>query len=320
MTLGITVTELARLVGGRALGEGALLLAGVRALDEAAPDSVSPLLRRRLLEGLAVLPGAVLGGAGCCAAALERGVRAAVAHDEPVIALARVIDRFHPPAAQRGFVHPAAVVEAGAEVHPTAWIGPGAVIEAGARVGEGAWIGPNAVICGAARLGRFVRVGPGAVIGHEGFGFVPSADGPVKVRQVGAVEIGDFAEIGAGTCVDRATLGVTRVGEGTKLDNLIQVGHNARLGRRVLVAAQAGFAGSTVVEDGAMIGGQAGVADHLRIGADARVAAKSGVVGDVAAGTAVAGYPAVARQEWLRSMARLAALAARPHRTGADET
>jgi UDP-3-O-[3-hydroxymyristoyl] glucosamine N-acyltransferase len=320
MTLSSTVAELAALVGGRALGDSALVLSGVRALDEAAADCVSPLFRRRLLNGIGALPGAALGTEPLCAAALERGVGAAIAHDEPLIALARVIDFFHPAGEARGFVHPSAVVGPGAEVHPSVWIGPGAVLEAGARVGEGSWIGPNAVICGAARIGRFVRIGPCAVIGHEGFGFVPSPDGPVKVRQVGRVEIGDFAEIGAASCVDRGTLGATRVGPGTKLDNLVQVGHNVTVGRRVLIAAQAGLAGSTVVEDDAMIGGQAGVADHLRIGRGARAAGKSGVVGDVAAGATVAGYPAVDHRQWLRSMARLAALAGRRHETGADET
>jgi UDP-3-O-[3-hydroxymyristoyl] glucosamine N-acyltransferase len=320
MTVSITVNDLARLVGGRALGDLALVLSGVRAIDEAAADCVSPLLRRRLLNGSGVAPGAVLASAALAAEALGRGVGAVVAHDEPVIALARVIDFFHPGPEQPGFAHPSAVIEPGAAVHPTAWIGPGAVIEAGARVGEGSWIGPNAVICGAARIGRFVRIGPCAVIGHEGFGFVPAPDGPVKVRQVGVVEIGDFAEIGAAACVDRATLGVTRVGQGAKLDNLVQVGHNAQVGRRVLIAAQAGLAGSTVVEDDAMIGGQAGVGDHLRIGRGARVAGKSGVVGDVDAGATVAGFPAIGRQRWLRSMARLAALADRRRETGADET
>jgi len=186
-------------------------------------------------------------------------------------------------------------------------------------VEEGAWIGPNAVICAGTRIGRFARVGPCAVIGHEGFGFAPSPDGPVRIRQVGGVDIGDFAEIGAAACVDRATLGVTRVGREARLDNLVQVGHNCRIGRRVLVAAQAGFAGSTVIGDDAMFGGQAGVADHLRIGEGARVAAKSGVVGDVAAGKTVAGYPAMDHRRWLRAMARLAASAASKSRNGADE-
>ncbi len=320
MTLSITVTDLARLAGGQVLGDGKLALEGVRALDEATPDCVSPLLRRRLLEGLGLLPGAVLASEALAVAALEHGIGAAIVHGEPVIALARVIDHFHPPDVERGFVHPAAAVDPGAVVHPSAWIGPGAVIEAGARVGEGSWIGPNAVVCGAARIGRFVRIGPCAVIGHEGFGFVPSPDGPIKVRQVGTVEIGDFVEIGAAACVDRATLGVTRVGQGSKLDNLVQVGHNTTVGRRVLVAAQAGLAGSTAVDDDVMIGGQAGVGDHLRIGRGARVAGKSGVIGDVDAGVAVAGYPAVERRKWLRTMARLAALDGRLPETGADET
>jgi UDP-3-O-[3-hydroxymyristoyl] glucosamine N-acyltransferase len=262
-------------------------------------------LRRRLLEGSPGTPGAVIASPHLAAFALEAGVSAAIVHVEPVIGLARAIDVFHPEEEPRGAIHPTAVVDPEADVHESAWIGPGAVVDPGARIGEGSWIGPNAVICRGVEIGRYVRIGPGAVIGYEGFGFVPSPEGPVKVRQVGGVTVGDFAEIGACACVDRATLGTTVIGEASKLDNLVQVGHNTRLGKRVLVAGQAGFAGSTVVGDDAMIGGQVGVADHLRIGPRAKLAAKSGVAGDVPADAVYGGLPAGPHRRWLRSMARL---------------
>ncbi|MBW2277110.1 MAG: UDP-3-O-(3-hydroxymyristoyl)glucosamine N-acyltransferase, partial [Deltaproteobacteria bacterium] len=140
----------------------------------------------------------------------------------------------------------------------------------------------------------------------------------VKVRQVGGVTICDFVEIGASACVDRATLGKTEIGEGTKLDNLVQVGHNAKLGKRVLVAGQAGLAGSTLVGDDAMIGGQVGVADHLRVGARAKIAAKSGVAGDVPADAVYGGIPAGPHRKWLRAMARLLAKGGRPRRTESE--
>jgi len=302
---GLTVAELAERTGGEPVGDTDLVIDGLAPLDNAAPILLSPLLRWRLLEGARRLPGAVIATPRLAAAALEAGVPAAIAHGEPVIGLARLIDVFHPEHEQRGAIHPAAVVDPAARVHETAWIGPGAVLEADVEIGEGSWIGPNAVICAGVEIGRFVRVGPGAVIGYEGFGFVPSPEGPIKVRQVGRVVLGDFVEVGACACVDRATLGTTEIGEGTKLDNLVQIGHNARVGKRVLIAGQAGLAGSTVVGDDAMIGGQVGVADHLRIGARARIAAKSGVAGDVPADAVYGGLPAGPHRKWLRAMVRL---------------
>jgi UDP-3-O-[3-hydroxymyristoyl] glucosamine N-acyltransferase len=249
---------------------------------------------------------------------VDAGVAAALVHDKPVLLLARLIDLFHPEPEAVGLVHPSAVVDESATVDPTAWIGPGAVLEADVRVAERSWIGPNAVLCRGTRVGRYVRIGPGAVIGYEGFGFAPSPDGPVKVRQIGAVRIEDFVEIGAGACVDRGTLSDTVIGEATKIDNLVQVGHNARLGKRVLIAGQAGLAGSTVIGDDVMLGGQVGVADHRRVGARARVAAQGGVVGDIPADSVVAGTPAVPHRKWLRAMAQL--LGAQFERGRGEET
>jgi UDP-3-O-[3-hydroxymyristoyl] glucosamine N-acyltransferase len=171
---------------------------------------------------------------------------------------------------------------------------------------EGTVIGPGAVICTGSRIGRRVHIGPGAVIGHEGFGFSPTPEGLIKIRQVGNVVIEDDVEIGANACIDRGTLGTTRIGSGSKLDNLVQIGHNVRIGREVILAGQTGIAGSTVIEDRAMLGGQSGVADHLTIGANAKVAAKSGVTANVPANAVVAGYPAMPRMRWLRFFARAA--------------
>ncbi len=302
-----SVLELADILGGKLLGESDLLVRGLRPLDQADPDCLSPLLRKRYLNNMNAIPGVVLTDESLAPLALERGVTSVLVHGDPMLALAQVIDVFFPSSKPQGFVHPSAIVDDGASVHSSAWIGPGAVIEAGVKVGEGSWIGPNAVLMEGTMIGKYVRIGPGAVIGYEGFGFVPSVDGPVKIRQVGRVELRDFVEIGAGACVDRGTLGHTVIGRETKIDNLVQVGHNVQIGERTLIAAQTGLAGSTLVGDDVMLGGQVGVADHVSIGDGVRVAGQGGVTGDVARGSSVAGMPAIPHDKWRRLMARFLA-------------
>jgi len=299
-----TVARLAELAGGTALGEVERVIDGLAALDQRGAYLISPLLRKSMACRLdAPLAGAVIATADLARLALEQGVPAAIAHTEPLIGLAWLIDAFHPEEPAAGFIHPAASVDRSARLHPTVRVGANAVIEAGASVGEGTWIGPGAIVCGCAVIGRFVRIGPNAVIGGEGFGFVPSAPIPTRIRHVGNVVIEDFADIGAGACVDRGTLGSTVIRTGAKIDNLVQIGHNAEVGRGALVAAQSGLAGSTRVGDGAMLGGQVGVADHRRVGAGARVAGQSGVTRDVEDGETVSGTPAMQRLRWLRAIA-----------------
>ena len=301
-----TVARLAELAGGTALGETARIIDGISAIEARGGNLVSPLLRSSMARHLtAPLAGAVLATAELAKLALEEGVPAAIAHTEPLIGLAWLIDVFHPEGRSKGSVHPSAVVEQGASVHPTVRVGANAVIEAGAVVGEGSWVGAGAVICGCAVVGRFVRIGPNAVIGHEGFGFVPSGAIPTRIRPGGDVVVEDFADIGACACVDRATLGSTVIRTGAKIDNLVQIGHNATVGRGALIAAQCGLAGSTRIGDGAMLGGQVGVADHRSVGAGARVAGQSGVTGDVGDGETVAGTPAMERLRWLRAIAEM---------------
>ncbi len=143
------------------------------------------------------------------------------------------------------------------------------------------------------RLGDRVILHPGAVIGSDGFGYVPDGDGLRKVPQIGIVVLEDDVEVGANACVDRATTGVTRVGRGSKLDNLVQVGHNVTIGRACAVSAQSGISGSCTLGDGVVLGGQVGIADHRRLGDGVRVGAQSGISRDVPDGQEVFGYPAV---------------------------
>lgn len=175
-----------------------------------------------------------------------------------------------------------------------------------AQVPPSAWLEPGAVVLPGVVVGEHVRIGAGTIVGRPGFGFVVAPDGtPRPVPHLGGVELADHVSIGAYCTIDAGVLLPTRIGAHSKLDSHVHVGHNVILGARVLVAAQAGFAGSVVVDDDVHVGGQAGIADHVHIGAGARIAAKAGVIGSVPAGATYAGYPAVPRPRWLRGHARL---------------
>ena len=191
-------------------------------------------------------------------------------------------------------------------LHSSAVVRPGAVILRGASIGEGSVIGENAVVYGRVRIGAGVIVGPLAVVGRQGFGFATGPAGDVvRVPQLGGVVIEDDVEIGACSTVDAGTLGPTTIRRGAKLDAHVHVGHNVEIGPGTLVAAQAGFAGSTRLGAGVLVGGQAGVKDHVEIGDYARIGAQSGVIGDVAPRAVVAGFPAIPRAQWLRAWASL---------------
>jgi len=255
--------------------------------------------------------------------------------DVPTQALIALLTVFHPAAPARPGVDPTAIVARDARVDPSAAIGALAVIGSGAvigpnvsvhpltyvgpgvEVGEGCVLHPRVVLCEGVHLGRRVIVHPGAVIGGDGFGDAFDGNAHPKIPQVGGVVIEDDVEIGANTTVDRATLGATVIGHGTKIDNLVMVGHGCRIGPDCLIAAQVGLAGSTTLGARVMLGGQVGSAGHLTVGDGARVAAQSGVHRDVPPRHDYAGYPAVQAREWRRAsacMPRLPALFRRMRR------
>ena len=223
-------------------------------------------------------------------------------------------------------------ISAAAHIHPQALVEPGAVVEAGAVIGPGAEIGagtlvaPHAVIGPSCRIGRDGYVGPGvtvqhallgnrvilhagARIGQDGFGYVAGRSGAEKMPQLGRVIIQDDVEIGANTTIDRGALSDTVIGEGTKIDNLVQIAHNVRIGRFCLLAAHCGISGSVTIGDGAMLGGRVGIADHLAIGSRAQIAAAAGVMTDIPAGERWGGAPAQPIKEMMREVAVLRAMA-----------
>jgi UDP-3-O-[3-hydroxymyristoyl] glucosamine N-acyltransferase len=222
-----------------------------------------------------------------------------------------------------------ASIDISARLHKSAVVGDGAVIGAGCDIGPNAVIGPGVVI-GArttvadgasvwcALVGADCRIGPSCAIGGPGFGFAIGPEGLARVPQLGRVTIEDGVEIGAHVCVDRGALGDTVIGAGTKIDNLVQIGHNVRLGRACVIAAQVGIAGSTMLGDRVQCGGQAGIADHLTIGEDARIAAKAGVMRNVPAGQSWGGYPARLMTTWMRETASLSRVAARKKKAEDD--
>jgi UDP-3-O-[3-hydroxymyristoyl] glucosamine N-acyltransferase len=172
-------------------------------------------------------------------------------------------------------------------------------------MGDACRLDDNVVVEDGVRLGARVIVKAGARIGTPGFGFVPSETGHLRMRHPGGCVVGDDVEIGANTTVDSGTVGPTSIGRGTKIDNLVQIAHNVEIGEDCVILAQAGIAGSTVIENGVAIAGQAGLAGHLTIGTGARVAAQSGVIGDVAPGETVSGYPARKHRDVLRQSVAL---------------
>lgn len=244
-------------------------------------------------------------------------------------ALARVAEAFAPTEARVVGLHPDARIAPDAVIGPASCVGPYAVVGAGTRVGaravieSGAWIGsdviigddccigPNAVCYPGARLGNRVVLKAGAVIAGPGFGYLRGADGHRRVPHLGACVLEDDVEVGSGTCVDRGSFDDTVIGQGSKIDNLVQVGHNVQLGQRCLVMATTGIAGSCRIGNDVVIAGGVGVADHAVIGDGAVIGAKSVVFGpgQVAASAVVSGYPARPHRAFLRAQAALYQLA-----------
>lgn len=218
-------------------------------------------------------------------------------------------------------VEPGATIEAGAVVGPWAAVGRGTVVAAHAvigpscQIGRDGYVGPHATILNAL-LGDNVIVHGGVRIGQDGFGYVPGASGPEKIPQIGRVVIQNGVEIGANSTIDRGAMSDTIVGENTKIDNLVQIAHNVRIGRRCLIAGLCGISGSVTIEDNVMMGGGVGIADHLTIGEGAQLAAGSGLMHDVPRGEVWAGYPARPMAEAMRDIAMLRKLGRAGRRKG----
>ena len=310
-----------------------LMLAGIAPLQTAGAGEVSFLDNRKYLPALRATNAGVVIVHPELATAVPSGTVAIVVAS-PYESWARVAALFHPLHPPRPGVHPSAIVEEGALIDPSAEVGALAVIGAGASIGPGSRVGAHAVIGPGVVMGKDCRIGthasvthailgarvyvyPGARVGQEGFGFAQTAQGFLSVPQVGRVVLEDDVEVGANSCVDRGSLHDTVIGTGSRLDNLVQVGHNVRIGRFCAIAGQAGISGSTVLEDFVMVAGQAGLIGHLRVGKGAMLGAQTGIMNDVSAGAQVLGSPAQPVRDFLRQVAVLKRLARRSHRDAA---
>lgn len=318
-----TLSELAEIAGGDLTDEGAgtYELNDVAALDKAGVHEISFLDNIKYKEQFTQTK------AGACIVHPElaefapSGVKLLISKS-PYKSYAKVAQAFYPDNKPEGHVSEQA------HVHKTAQIGEGCTIEAGAHVSEGAVIGDNSWIEAGAYIGPSVQIGQGcrigvsatlshchvddytriytgARIGQDGFGFAIDPAGHVKVPQLGRVMIGSHVEIGANTTIDRGAGPDTIIGQGTWIDNLVQIGHNVQIGRGCVIVAQVGISGSTVIEDFVAIGGQVGIAGHLRVEQGVRIGAQSGVMRNVSAGQEVMGSPAVPIKEFMRQVATL---------------
>ncbi len=313
-----TVAELATVTGAAVLRieDGGRTLKDVAPLDRATESDASFFDNTKYIEQF------LNSKAGVCFTRTKfseqapKGMALLITED-PYRCYALAAQRFYPT------FEPATDIASSATISPSATLGknvavaPGAVIGENVMIGDHSTIGANAVIEANVMIGDHTRIGAcstishaiignrviihrGVHIGQDGFGFALGRDGHVKVPQLGRVVIEDDVEIGSGTTIDRGTGPDTLIGEGSKIDNLVMIGHNVQIGKRAIIIAQVGISGSTRIGDGAVLAGQVGVAGHLKIGAGAKLAAKAGVMSDIPAGASYGGFPAIAITDWHR--------------------
>jgi UDP-3-O-[3-hydroxymyristoyl] glucosamine N-acyltransferase len=323
---GLTAQAVADLVGGRLLGDGGVLLTTVGPLDRAGPGALTLAVSPRYAETLKISrAGAVLVPPALADSPAGPATRIVVG--DPYGAMVQVIGRLFPSAESPPGIDPTARIGAGCELGAGVALGPFVILGRGVRlgdrcrlsegvsIGDGVTVGEDTrmdarVICYAgARIGRRVILKAGAVIGGDGFGYLSRGSGHERIPHVGGCVIGDDVEIGSNSCVDRGSLDDTVIGQGTKLDNLVHVGHNVRIGERCLLMAGVGVAGSTRLGNDVILSGHVGVVDHLSIGDRVQVAAKSAVIGNVPPDSVLSGNPARPNRQVLRAQAALYRLA-----------
>lgn len=310
----LSAAQLATLVGGNLIGDATREICAVAPLESATSDCVSFLANARYVSLLEeTRAGVVLVAMG-----VRREQGDVIETADPYAAFVTALEHFHPEERPVPGIHPTAVIASDVRIGKNVTIGACCVVEHGAAVGDDTILEAHVFVGAEASIGNFchlhphttirhhVRVGDrvivhsGTVIGSDGFGFAFDQGHYRKIPQTGIVVIESDVEIGANTTIDRATMGETRIGEGTKIDNLVQIAHNVRIGKHCVIVAQAGISGSTVLGDYCRVGGQAGFVGHIKIGDGAAFGAQSGVSQDVKAGDVLSGSPARPHSMWKR--------------------
>jgi UDP-3-O-[3-hydroxymyristoyl] glucosamine N-acyltransferase len=287
-----TVSELAAHVGGRLVGEGSIPIKGLASLDSAAAGDIAYVEEEKLFVAAAKTRASCV----IIPSGADVKVPCRIEVKNPKLAFALMAEVLHPPKQRIPEIHPTAVISPPAKIGKDVFIGAFVCvgenstigdrtqIRAGAKIGDNVTVGsdcvihPNVFLEDGVTIGNKVILHAGVVIGADGFGYVRGEMGYHKFPQIGTVIIEDDVELGAHTCVDRAALGRTRIGRGTKLDNLVHVGHNCDIGERVVIAAQTGISGSVTIEDDCVIGGQVGFGDHIRVQSGAIIGSKAGIL------------------------------------------
>lgn len=320
-----TLAELASFVGGKVVGDGAVVIQRVAPIDEAASGEITFLTNARYAKYLErCRASAVIVGMGAAGEYFGRSPVAFLEAADPYVAFAKILQLFSPaaPLAQtrsaQASIDASAVIDEGVTVFPLAYVGarvkvgrnsalyPGVFVGDDVEIGSDCVLHPNVVVRHGCRIGDRVILHAGVVIGSDGFGYAGRGESRVKIPQVGVVVVEDDVEIGANTTIDRATLGRTVIRRGAKIDNLVQIAHNVNIGEHSVVAAQAGIAGSTKVGKHVTIAGQAGIVNHIEIGDGAIIGPQSGIPKSVPAGVVLSGGIAAApHHEWLKVMTLL---------------
>ena len=310
--------DIAKALDCRLVGDPDIEITGVAGLEDAGPSDLTFLSNPRY----ASLASQTRAAALIVDRPLDGVSTAFVVSANPYLDFARSLELLHPPAEREPGTHPTAVIAETATVGPDASIGPFAVIEDDVVIGRNATLGPHAVIgrgarigddfvahagatvCHGSRIGNRVVLHQRVTVGSDGFGFARRPDGThKKILQAGHVVIEDDVEVQAGSCIDRAAVGETRIGQGTIIDNLVQIGHAVKVGANTILCAQVGIAGSTTLGSDCILAGQAGIINHLSIGNRVLVTAQSGVGRDLGDDSKVSGSPAIDNRQWLRSTA-----------------
>lgn len=312
-----TVSEIAKFIEGEVRGDGEARIRRIIGITEAEPGDITfignPKYKRFASTTRAsciIVPPDFIPEEKTC-----------IVVKDPYLSFAMVLSLFYPETAEPGFISekasisPSASIGEGARIYPFTFIGeevhigegssllPFSVLLKGVRIGRNCRIGSGVFIGTDVTIGDDVVIQSGAVIGSDGFGFVKVGEEYRKIPQKGRIRIGDRVEIGAGVTIDRSAVGSTEIGDGTKIDNLVHIGHGVKIGKNCIIVAQCGISGSTRIEDGAILAGQVGIVGHVRIGKGTILGAKSGISNDVPDGEMWTGYPAIPHRDFLRIQA-----------------